>query len=294
MRVTDKMIYETARRETMNARVRMDQAVAATSTGRRLQHISDDPAAAGLISQSRMSQARLDAIREGVGRASDDLQTMHTALSTASEVVETARTLAVQMANDTYSASDRVGAASAIDGLFEQLVGAMNVQAGNRYLFGGFQDAAAPFDPAGNYLGDTGVRRIEVAPGALDDVSIRADVALKGVSGGVDVFATLGGLATALRGNDQSAIQAALGQLDGATTQVSQALADVSNHADTVIAAEGATRLARDQVTENLARLADVDLTAAASDLALANRALEASLAAAQKSFGRSLLDWLK
>ena len=43
----------------------------------------------------------------------------------------------------------------------------MNTQEAGRYLFGGNIDRTPPFDAAGTYAGDTGVRQVEVAPGLL-------------------------------------------------------------------------------------------------------------------------------
>ena len=72
--------------------------------------------------------------------------------------------------------------------LSQQIVQLMNTQVAGRYIFGGTKDSAPPFDASGNYVGDGNVRQIEIAPGLLQASSIRADVALKGTGGGIDVF----------------------------------------------------------------------------------------------------------
>jgi flagellar hook-associated protein 3 FlgL len=241
-----------------------------------------------------LSHDRLDAIRQGAGRAVDELQTVHTALLTASEVVARARTLTVQMANDSNNTTDRANAASEVDGMFKQMVGLMNTQVSGRFAFGGFIDNAPPFDNLGAYTGDAGVRQVEIAPGVLEDASVRADVAMKGVGGGVDVFAVLASLATALRGNDRAGLEAALSDLDTGANQITLALTHASNSVAVLETAESVNLLARDQITSELSRLADADIMASSTELALANRALEASLAASQKSFGPTLLDWLR
>lgn len=294
MRVTDKMMFDSAGLHAMKARERLDQAIEETSTGRRMQHPADDPAAAGQVSAAKLSFERLDIIRQNAGRAMDELQAGHGALQSASDVLGRARQLAVQLANDSYGAGDRANAAAEIDGIFSQLVGVMNVQVGNRHIFGGFQDDAAPFDIFGAYVGDTGVRQIEIAPSVLQNVSVRADVALKGVGGGTDVFASLTAFATALRSNDTVGIQAALANIDGGIDQVADALTDASTQVSTLETAEQVNLMVRDQVTSQISRLADADIVASSTKLALANRALEAALAAAAKGFELTLVDRLR
>ena len=156
----------------------------------------------------------MNAINQNASRAGDEVDAADSALQSLSDVLARARELAVQMGNDSYSAADRAGAATEIDGLVQQAVTLMNTNVNGRYIFGGNQDQTAPFDTAGNYNGDTAVRQVEVAPGVLEDSSVRADVAVKGVGGGVDLFATLQSLSTALRTNNGDAIRGSLTDLD--------------------------------------------------------------------------------
>ncbi len=294
MRVTDKMMFDNAAVHTAQARERLERAVEETSTGKRLHHPADDPAAAGQVSAAKLSFERLDMIRQNAGRATDELQAAHGALQSVSDVLGRARQLAVQLANVTYDGPDRANAATEIDGIFAQVVGVMNAQVGNRRIFGGFQDDAAPFAGSGAYLGDAGVRQIEIAPGVRQNVSVRADVALKGVGGGTDVFATLTALATALRSNDTAGIGAAIGSIDSGLAQVAGALTDASTQVSTLTTAAEVNQMVRDQVTSQISRLADADIVESSTKLALANRALEASMAAAAKGFDLSLVTWLR
>ena len=130
------------------------------------------------------------------------------------------------------------GAATEVDGLMQQAVTLMNTNVNGRYIFGGNKDQTAPFDTAGNYSGDTAVRQVEVAPGVLEDSSVRADVAVKGVGGGVDLFATLQSLSTALKTNNGDAIRGSLTDLTTATTQVTTTLAQVGAMGDAFATAQ--------------------------------------------------------
>ncbi|HET6412292.1 MAG TPA: flagellar hook-associated protein FlgL [Anaeromyxobacter sp.] len=306
MRVTDAMLYERAAQDCSSARSRMDEATSEVSSGKKLSQPGDDPAASGLVVLEQMRKNQFDAIASAAGRASDELSAADGALNTVDNALSRARELAVQLSNGTYSASDRAAGAAEVTGLISTIVSALNTQVGNRYVFGGTQDGTAPFsgvvtdtsgnvDPAltGAYHGDAGVRQVEIAPGVLQDVSVRADVALKGVGGGSDVLATLANLANALTANDPAAVGATLDGLTQGTTQVATARSVAGADVDTLTAAVNASQAASADATKRISGLADADPIQSASDLAAAQTALQASLTAVGESFKFSLLNYL-
>jgi flagellar hook-associated protein 3 FlgL len=168
------------------------------------------------------------------------------------------------------------------------------VEVSGRYLMGGTLDGQPPFDAAGAYGGDGNLRQVEMAPGVLQDASIRADVAVKGVGGGVDLFATLASLQTALATNDQAGVAAALTPLATSTDQVSVARSQVGIAMNTFDTAVSANQALGDAAKAQASHLTDADAIQANTTLALAQRALEASLTATASSFKFTLLDYLK
>lgn len=294
MRVTDRMLYDRANRDGGAARTRLEAAIARASTGQRLVHPADDPAGAGLVTLHQAAASRAESIMAAAQQASDELSAVDSALNDVTNGLARAREMAVQFASAGYTAAQRATAAGEAQSLIDRLVASLNTRVGNRYVLGGTLDGTPPFDAAGNYAGDAGVRRIEVAPGVLQDASVRADVALKGAGGGVDVLTTLGQLVTALRTNDQAGVQATLTGLTAGTDQVAVARSQAGNQMAAFDAAAEVNRAARDDATVRSAHLTDADVIDANSQLALAQRALEASLTATASGFRLSLLDYLK
>jgi flagellar hook-associated protein 3 FlgL len=306
MRVTDRMIFDRAARESGSARTRADEATARLSSGARIVHPKDDPAAAGLVSAERARVGRLDAVATTAGRAADELLAADGALSEVANAIARAREIAVQLSSSHYSASERAGGAKEVQALIQSIVASLNVKVGNRYVLAGTSDGAAPFtgltldasgdvDPSatGAYLGDGNVRTVEVAPGLPQEASVRADVAVKGANGGVDVLATLATLANALSSNDPALAGATLDDLATGTEQVATARGAAGVAMAALDAAVVANRTARDEATARIAGLADTDTIAAATELALAGRALDAALTATAKSFQLTLVDKL-
>jgi flagellar hook-associated protein 3 FlgL len=290
MRVTDKMIFDRATTQTGKAQGRLQDAVNENASGLKLEHAWDDPAGVAPVVAHRLAVKRFQAIEKVAGRASDELVAADNALSGVADVLSRARELAVQLANPTYSAEDRLGASEEVRQLNQHVIGLLNSQVGNRYIFGGNQDDVPPFQGDGTYVGDTGVRRVEVFPGVLQDASIRADVMAKGAGGGVDILQTLGDLSTALSTNDVDAIRGSLNALDTSITQVSVGRAQTGAVMNTLDVAVSSSRLASNQEQVNIATITEADVFQSATDLALAQRALEAALTASVRSFDLSLL----
>lgn len=293
MRVTDKMIFQNAATNAAKSRDRAQTAMEEVSTGMRVVHPGDDPMVAAAMVRGQQTVDRMNAINQNAGRAASEVDSADSALQSLGDVLARARELTVQMGNDSYSATDRQGAATEVDGLIQQAVTLMNTNVNGRYIFGGNKDQTAPFDAAGNYSGDTAVRQVEVAPGVLEDSSVRADVAVKGVGGGVDLFATLQSLSTALKTNNGDAIRGSLTNLETATNQVTTTLSQVGAMGDAFATAQTLSKSTADATTKNVANQSEADMIESSSQLALANSALNATLTAAAQSFSLSLVNKL-
>jgi flagellar hook-associated protein 3 FlgL len=293
MRVTNHMIFESAQLQTAAARDKLLDAQQKVTTGQRVVHPGDDPAAAGVIVSHSMALNRFDTIGQAVSRASEEAEVADGALLDISTLLARARALAVQLGNDNYGAIERSGGAYEIRNILGQIGQLANTQVAGRFVFGGNIDRTQPFDALGNYAGDAAVRQVEVAPGLLQNASVRADVALKGAGGGVDVFATLDALANALEANDGATVRGSIGSVVLSSDQVAAALTQNGGILDGFLSAQNIGGVARDSAQKLLASVADVDIFDAASQLAKAQQSLEAALTVSAKSFNLSLLDFL-
>jgi len=294
MRVTDQMIFERAATSAGSARARAQKASQEVSSGMRVQHPWDAPAAAGQLVRSQLNQARMTTIASTASQAMDELDAADTALDGVQNAVIRARELAMQLASGTYNAQDRANAAQEVDGLFKQSVALLNSDVGGRFIFGGRADGAPPFDPVGAYSGDSGIRQVETAPGVTTQASVQADVAVKGVGGGVDVLQTLASLRTALQVNDVPGIQASLTGLSTGVTQLSTARTQAGNGSSLLQLASNVARIAVLQEQTQASHLGDADILDATSRLAMAQRVLEATLTASATTFKGTLLDHLR
>jgi flagellar hook-associated protein 3 FlgL len=285
-------MFAAARADTARAREAAQAAQDAVARGTRIAHPGDDAAGAGAIVALRMSSDRFAAIERATAAASDELAAADAALDGVSSALSRARELAVQLGSGGYSGSQRAMGAQEVGSLIGQIVSALNARVGNRYLFGGTRDAAAPFTDSGAYLGDDAVRQVEVAPGVYQQANVRADLAI-GVAGGVDVFATLRSLQAALEANDDAAVRGTLAALDAGIDQVASTRAEAGGAMNALEAASAAARITSGDDEIRAGKQGEVDLAEAAIRLQATQTALQASLAAAAQSFRVSLLDYL-
>lgn len=294
MRVTDKLIFQNSTRSVATGRERAEKAAREAASGARVVHPGDDPGVAGLIVAARANEVRQEAIGRTVERANDELIQADGALGMLNNGLRRAQQLAIQLSNPNYSPEDLKGSTAEVEAIISTALALLNTRVGDRYIFGGNKDAAPPFDENGNYLGDDGVRKVEVAPGVLQNVSVRPDVAIKGAGGGVDVLAALHKLRDGMQAGDQEAVRSTLDDLNASVGQVASARAGAGAAMNVLETARDVARLSKDAATEEASRLADADLMEASSRMVLAQRALEAAMAVSVRSFDLSLLKLLR
>src|ERR1051325_4966662 len=105
MRVTNRMMFEVAQRQTASARDRSVQAQNEVATGLRVTHPGDDPTAAGVMVTQNVAIQRLDTIDKSTSQAAAEVQVADGALQGVSTLIARAQQIAVQLGSDNYSAA---------------------------------------------------------------------------------------------------------------------------------------------------------------------------------------------
>ncbi len=293
MRVSDQQIYRLASLRIGNARTESVVAGEQVDTGKRVTHPWDDASAAGLIARNAQDQARQTAVYGAATQASDELGVVDSAMDQVTNALTRAHELAVQLGSDTYNATDRANGAVEVQQLMTTIVGSLNQRFGDRYVFGGMLDGSPPFNAAGAYSGDANVRQVEIAPGLLQDASVRADQAFKGAGGGVDVLTALTTLSTALSTNNATQIRASVQTLSDGIHQVTNYRSRAGALMNVFDVAASTAKTFSQNAQDSRGHLEDADIFEADTRLAAAQRSLEASMSAATQQFKLSLLDKL-
>jgi flagellar hook-associated protein 3 FlgL len=156
MRVTNQILFQQTQAQIQKANQRIAHLQEAITTGKRINHFSDDPIGAVRALDLRVFEASLVQYDKNVNAGLPFLEQTDAVLGEVKEALDRAKELAIQLANDSNNAGDRQIGAIEVQQIFDRVVGLANSQVEGRYLFGGFKNGSAPFSASGAYLGDTG------------------------------------------------------------------------------------------------------------------------------------------
>jgi flagellar hook-associated protein 3 len=116
-----------------------------TSTGLRVNQLSDDPAASANMVLSLAVSANVDTYTSNISSALPQMQTADSAISSIVTSLNTAVTLGTQGANGTNSAANKQATAAQVEGLLTDVVAQGNTSFQGVYIFGGTESSTPPF-----------------------------------------------------------------------------------------------------------------------------------------------------
>jgi flagellar hook-associated protein 3 FlgL len=278
MRITANRLIDLAAAATTKNQTAVGTVSAQISSGMRVTTPSDDPAAWVAAQRIKLHQALSHGSGAAVVAGRDQLAMTDNALASIADVVSQVQTLAVQASSDTYNANDRVALGAEVRGLFQNALGNANAQGHDgEYLLAGAASLTQPFDAAGGYHGDAGVRTVP------SDASVTSPATVAGSSltaaSGVDVLPLLDRVATALSNNDIPTLLAALPDLAAAVKQVSLARSHTGAAMSSLDQTTATRAVLEQDMQQAISRYVEVDTVSAASELARASQALQVSQA---------------
>jgi flagellar hook-associated protein 3 FlgL len=198
-------------------------AVQQMSTGRSVNNLSDNPAAAAALVDNDALSSENDQFLSNVSDLQGKLQAADSALSNATSVLTTAITVGTEGANGTMSAADRQALAQQVQGLQQQMLGLANTAYQGVYVFAGTNVTSPPFvanagAPAGvQYNGNSGVTSVQVGEGQSVQSNVPGNQLFLNSSG--NVLGALNDLANALNSGTG---------IDAANTEVQQAFSELT------------------------------------------------------------------
>lgn len=275
-----------------------NQTVATTqlASGRRVNQLSDDPAASAALVGNHHQGAQDDQFLQNVSSLQTRFQTADSTLSSVVKVLTRAISIGTEGANGTLSPADRQAIAGEVQGLLSQMASLANTSSQGVYLFGGTASTTPPFtfDPvtlAVTYNGNAGGNSVQLSTGNSISANVPGDQLFLNASG--SVFGALQSLnASLLSGNN---IGAAVSQVNAALNTVSTERVFYGNGLNQINLAENFLGQDKINLSSQENGLVGVDPAKAASDLVQAQTATQSVLAATGRVLGLpTLLDFLR
>ncbi|HTQ60237.1 MAG TPA: flagellar hook-associated protein FlgL [Candidatus Solibacter sp.] len=265
------------------------------SSGRRVNQLSDDPAAASSVVLNHAKSGQDDQFLQNNNTLQPRLQVADSSLSDVVTALTRALSLGTEGANGTLNGSDRQAIAVEVQGIQSQLVSLANASYQGTYLFGGTAVGAQPFtlDPSTGtvtYNGNTGVASTRISDGNSIQTNLPGSQLFQNASG--NVFTAIQDLNTALQTNTN---------IGGAVTEIQSALSTIStqrvfygNALNQITSSEDFLNQDKVNLSSQENSLIGADLATASSNLVRAQTAEQATLNAAGRTLSLpNLLSYL-
>lgn len=287
MRITESLRYGSLQNNIENSLDALNTVQGQISTGKKLTRFSDDPAGA---SQSLVVRAALSDNKQyqrDVIQASGFLSASDSALSSASDLLRSARQVAVQGGNSQLTTEDFAALGSQVDGLTQQLTQVANSDIHGKYIFGGTATKTPPFDASQNYTGNSGAVTSTLGPNY--QITLNAS----GAATFGPAFDALKSLKADLASGDTAAISADIAKVDAGIAGISGQRASVGAKINEVNGVQSRLKRAEGDYGNTISGVEDVDLATAYVQLQSATNIYQASLSTTAKAFQYSLADFL-
>ncbi len=312
MRVTENTIATMVLSSLQQGMERLGNLQQQVSSGLKLNSPSDDPISAQQVVMLKGLLQNGNQYARNITTGNAWLTASDSAMSEMANDVTSATEVAQEMANGTYTATDRSNAVTQLKQLKSQLIQLGNTQIAGNYIFGGFVSNSPPFDttvntntsdplygtPSGNYVGTDDAVNMEVANSSYVAINYSGGKLLRGGtppgSSGVDLIGQLNSLITALSNNDVSGVQSALPALNSALEQITNARTDIGARMTRVQSASSSLDSANLSLSTMISDKQDADILKVTSDLTQQQNAYQVALATSAKISQLSLLDYLK
>jgi flagellar hook-associated protein 3 FlgL len=275
----------------------LNVALQEVSTGKSVSVPSDNPSASASMVQNTIETGNVDQYTQNVSSMLSMVQTADSALSNVVSSLTQAVSLGTQGANGTNSSSNLQAIAQQVKGILESVVAQANTSYGGTYLFAGTASQSKPFSANASsasgysYNGNSDVNTVAVGDNMGVQVNLPGNEIFSNPS--TDVLGSLSSLISALQSGNTSAIETATSGITSALNYIGR---------ERVFYANVETRLNSEQMhlqnetvtlSSQESRLVGVDMAKAATQLAQAQTANSAALAAAAKVLPTTLLNYL-
>jgi flagellar hook-associated protein 3 FlgL len=292
MRITNGIIQRSALANLQLSMRRILDAHEQTITGKRIRAASDDPIGASQVMQADGSLRALEQYQRNIANATSRLNLEESTLDQLTTLLERAKELGISQAGANANASTRSIAKAEVDQLLAAALQLGNQQHEGEFVYGGVQSTTAPFQngtPPFSATPPTGTRQTEISASQYimtnhNGTEIFLDT---------NVLGSLHDLSAALGANDFSAIQTALGALDGAHDAVQNLIGDLGARSSRLeVTASNLTALDT-QLRTFKSLVADVDMEKAVTELVSRQTAYQAAMLATSRVMGLTLADYL-
>ena len=264
------------------------------TTGKRINRLSDDPAAIEPLVSMRSLKASMDQYNSNLKVASNTFAASENAFSEVATILNRANQLAISGGTATASSTQRQAMADEIKSLRERIISLGNTKAANGdYIFSGTNLDVKPFQDNGTvvtFQGDTMNRFIESGPGERINLTLA-----NSKQAFMDSITRLDALQTALTMGDQATLNGPmLTDLKSSQDAFNQLRGEIGMKTQSLQATKTSFERRSLDLTQGISDLEEVDLSQAITDMKKAETAYQAALQVTSIGSKLSLMDFIR
>ena len=145
MRVPNLSLYSNTNYQLNSLTNNMSDANEVMATQKQINSIGDDPIGFSHVLDLNASISNLEQYNANIDMGISWLSSSESAIDTIQDQLIDTKTLAIQLANASASATERANAVETIDGMIDQILSMANTQVNGSYIFGGTETDTEPF-----------------------------------------------------------------------------------------------------------------------------------------------------
>ncbi len=299
MRVANKTIYDTAVRDLGKTSSDMVDANEVVSSGKRINHLSDDPVGLVSVLGLRSSISNLDQMNRNISMGTSWLNASESSLSQLNNIVTSTKALTVQMASANVGSAERANNATLVDGYLKEVISLANSSSGGRYLFGGTNTSTTPFalDASGaqvTYSGNDTPFSISIGKDTVVPVGKDGKDIFGANWDDSNIFKTFIDLKTSLENNDTEGIQNAMSNLDSHLKSINGNISEIGGNTTRLNVKKSIVDDLKVSDTDRMSQIEDADLADAIVQLKSKELAYNAALSSTSKLMDLSLVNYIK
>jgi flagellar hook-associated protein 3 FlgL len=277
---------------------RVIEAQRQVTTGRRLNKVSDDPAAASIAVNERNSLGAIEQYTRTSDGVTSRLTVVDTVLSDIVQLLTKIQTAALNGRGSTKTTEQRAAVASELTGLKSALLDNFNTSFQGTFVFAGANSTTQPFTaaPGGSvnpYAGSTAELDVEIGEARSVTMAFDGNVIAQG-SDAQHVFDALDDLITAVSTGNEAGITTGNQAMERAFNRATTAQSRLGNDMTEIDSQKLRLQQMKLSSNERLSKLEAANMAEAITNMAHADAAYQAALGAVSTATRVSLLDYLK
>ncbi|CAA7603177.1 Bacterial flagellin N-terminal helical region [Acididesulfobacillus acetoxydans] len=260
------------------------------ASGKKINQPADDPVGTQLTLGLKGALSDNSQWQANASQGLSVLQTTNDTLQNMMQMLQRARTLAVEVNNGTFTAADRATTADEVQQIQQEVGSLANTQVGDMYIFSG-TSSSQPWQGGANWTGNAGLVNIEVGKG--EQIPINAD--FTGLFQGTgSIFNVLSGFVGDLKSNNLSGLQNDLQNIDNQVQSFTAKEAELGALTDRVQTVQKNLQQSSTNLSQNLSTVQDADVATVITQLTNAQNVYQAALSVGARYIQPSLADYMQ